>query len=71
MRCPVDRIAAFVDDLVRNRRPYRFKASPEELDALRAAAHLAGMRPGADRPDGQFVEQVYASISVTVGRMFP
>jgi len=66
MRCPVDRIAAFVDDVIQNRRPRRFKASPEELHALRAAAELAGARPGADRPDRQFVEHAYAYISVTV-----
>jgi hypothetical protein len=66
MSCHIDRIAAFVDDLVHNRRPCRFKASPEEMDAVRAAAELAGARPGADRPDRQFVEHVYAYISVTV-----
>ncbi|MEA2634658.1 MAG: hypothetical protein QOH92_1425 [Chloroflexota bacterium] len=71
MRCPVGRIAAFVDDLIQNRRPRRFKASPEELHAIRAAAELAGMRPGADRPDRQFVEHVFASINITVGRVFP
>jgi len=71
MRCRVERIAAFVDDLVHNRRPCRFKASPEEMVALRAAAELASVRPGADRPDRQFVEDVYAYISVTVRRMFP
>lgn len=66
MRSPVDRIAAFVDDLVQNRRPRRFNASTEELPALRVAAELAGARPGADRPDRQFVEHAYAYISVTV-----
>jgi hypothetical protein len=71
MRCPVDRIAAFVDDLIQNRRPRRFKASPKELDALHAAAELAGMRPGANPPDRQFVEHVHASINVNVGRVFP
>jgi hypothetical protein len=71
MRCPVDRIAAFVDDLIQNRRPRRFNASTEELRALRAAAELAGARPEADRPDRQFVEHVYSSINVSVGRVFP
>ena len=71
MRSPVDRIAAFVDDLIHNRRPCRFKASPQEMDALRAAAELASVRPDADRPNRQFVESVYAYINLTVGRMFP
>ena len=66
MRCPVDRIAAFVDDVLQNRRPRRFHASSDELRALRVAAELAGARPGADRPDRQFVEHAYAYISVTV-----
>ena len=71
MRCQVDRIAAFVDDLIHNRRPCRFKASPEDMEALRAAAQLAAARPGADRPDRQFVESMYATIGVTVRRAFP
>jgi hypothetical protein len=66
MRCPVDRIAEFVEDVLQNRRPRRFNASSDELPALRAAAELAGARPGADRPDRQFVEHAYAYISVTV-----
>ena len=58
MRGPVDRIAAFVEDLVRNRRPCRFKASPEEMDALGAAAELAAARPGADLPSGHFIARL-------------
>jgi len=58
MRGPVDRIAAFVEDLVRNRRPCRFKASPEEMDALGAAAELAAARPGADLPSGDFIARL-------------
>ena len=71
MRGPVDRIAAFVEDLIHNRQPCRFKASPEEMAALRAAAELAAARPGANRPDRQFVENVHAYISVSVGRIIP
>jgi hypothetical protein len=71
MKCPVDRIAAFVDDLLRDRRPLRFKASSEEIQALHAAAELSSARPGADRPDGRFIENVYAHINVNVRRMFP
>ncbi len=58
MRNPVDRIAAFVDDLIRNRRPCRFDASPEEMDALRAAAELTSARPGADLPDRDFIDRL-------------
>src|SRR5260370_30470543 len=58
MRNRVDRIAAFVDDLIRNRRPCRFDASPEEMDALRAAAELTSARPGADLPDRDFIDRL-------------
>ena len=58
MRGPVDRIAAFVEDLVRNRRPCRFKASPEEMDAVRAAAALRSAQPGADLPNRDFIDRL-------------
>jgi hypothetical protein len=71
MRGPVDRIAAFVEDVIHNRRPCRFKASPEEMAALRAAAELAALRPGANRPDRRFLENIHAYISLTLGRIIP
>ena len=71
MRSHVDRIAAFVEDLLHNRRPCRFKASPAEIAALRAAAELAALRPGANRPNRQFLENVHAYISLTLGRSIP
>src|SRR6266851_2379627 len=58
MRGPVDRIAAFVDDLLHNRRPCRFNASPEEMGVLRAAAELTSARPGADLPDRDFIDRL-------------
>jgi len=66
MRGPVDRIAAFVEDLIHNRRPRRFKASPEEMVALRAAAELTCARPGADLPDRHFVDHICSSIKLTM-----
>ena len=66
MRSPVDRIAAFVEDLLRNRRPRRFIASPEEMFVLRAAAELSAARPGANRPSRGFIDQVCADVNVTV-----
>jgi len=58
MRGPVDRIAAFVEDLIHNRRPSRFKGSAEEMDALRAAAGLTSARPGADLPNRDFIDRL-------------
>jgi nitrite reductase/ring-hydroxylating ferredoxin subunit len=54
----VDRIAAFMDDLIHNRRPRRFKASAEEVQALQGAAALRSVRPGADLPTGDFIERL-------------
>jgi len=58
LRSPVDRIAAFVDDLIRNRRPRRFKASPDEMEALQGAAKLRSVQAGADLPDRDFIERL-------------
>jgi nitrite reductase/ring-hydroxylating ferredoxin subunit len=58
LKSPVDRIAAFVDDLVRNRRPRRFKASADEMEALRAAAELRSVQAGADLPNSDFIERL-------------
>jgi cytochrome b6-f complex iron-sulfur subunit len=58
MRGPVDRIAAFVDDLIHDRRPRRFTASAEEMEALRSAASLRSARPGADLPDRDFIDRL-------------
>jgi hypothetical protein len=66
MRSPIDRIAAFVEDLIRNRRPRRFIASPEEMVVLRAAAELSAARPGENLPNWRFIDQVCADINVTV-----
>ena len=58
MRTPVERIAAFVDDLIHNRRPRRFKASGEEMQAVYGAAALRSAQPGADLPSSDFIERL-------------
>jgi nitrite reductase/ring-hydroxylating ferredoxin subunit len=58
LKSPVDRIAAFVDDLVRNRRPRRFKASADEMEALQAAAELRSVQAGADLPNRDFIARL-------------
>jgi nitrite reductase/ring-hydroxylating ferredoxin subunit len=57
-RQPQDRVSGFVDDLLRRRRPRRFKASADELEALKAAAEIAPIKAGADLPDPRFVERL-------------
>jgi cytochrome b6-f complex iron-sulfur subunit len=58
MRTAVDRIAGFVDDLIHNRRPRRFNASAEEMQALQGAAALCTAQPGADLPRGDFIDRL-------------
>src|SRR2546429_90879 len=55
---PERRLARFVEDVLRDRRPRRFHASPEELRAMRAAAALRAARPGADLPDPAFLDRL-------------
>ncbi len=43
-----ERVARFVDDLLHGRRPRRFNASQEEVEAMTAAAGLVAGRVGAD-----------------------
>jgi len=55
---PERRVGRFVEDLLRNRRPRRFRATADELAAMRAAAELRASRPGADLPDPFFVDRL-------------
>ena len=58
MSGPVDRVAGFVDALLRDRRPPRFPADDEEAEALLGAAALRPARSGADLPRAEFVEEL-------------
>jgi cytochrome b6-f complex iron-sulfur subunit len=56
VKTPVERIAAFVDDLVYGRRPRRFRASPEDLETLQVAAEIRSAQPAADLPTQAFID---------------
>jgi len=58
-----DRVAKFVDDLLRGRRPRRFSASPEEAEAMAAAAGLVAGRAGADLPDKAALDRIHRRLS--------
>ncbi len=59
-----DRLNRFVEALRMGRRPEQGLArTAEELDELRMAARLAGLRPGFDEPDPAFLEQLRWQIS--------
>jgi cytochrome b6-f complex iron-sulfur subunit len=59
----VDRVARFVDDLMRGRRPRRFNASPDEAEAMTAAAGLVAARAGADLPDKAALDRIHRRLS--------
>ena len=66
MNSSADRVARFVDDLLHRRRPRRFKASPEEAEAMAAAAGLAAARVGADLPDKAALNRIHKRLSETL-----
>jgi len=57
------RVRAFVESLRRNRRPERFDAKPEDVDAMRAAIELSSGRPGATLPSGDFVNDLHGRLA--------
>jgi Rieske Fe-S protein len=63
---PADRVARFVDDLLRGRRPRGFKASPEEVEAMTAAAGLVSGRAGADLPDKAALDRIHSKLAATL-----
>lgn len=66
MKDPADRVARFVDDLLHGRRPGRFEATPEEAEAMTAAAGLASARVGADLPDKAALERIHGRLSAAL-----
>ena len=66
MKESADRVARFVDDLLHGRRPGRFQATPEEAEAMTAAAGLASARVGADLPDKAALERIHARLSAAL-----
>ncbi len=63
MREPADRVARFVDELLHGRRPHRFDATPEEAEAMTAAAGLSAARVGADVPDKAALDRIHQRLA--------
>jgi len=61
-----DRVARFVDDLLRGRRPRRFSASQEEAEAMKVAASLVSARTGADLPDKAALDRIHSKLSAAL-----
>jgi hypothetical protein len=57
------RLSAFIDALVSGRRPGRFSARPDDVEALRTAIALRAARPGDAQPDEQFVSGLYHELA--------
>ena len=63
LRGAIERLSGYVDDLLAERRPRRFRAqTDDELRQLKAAARLRGARPGADQPDPGFMADLRAQL---------
>jgi nitrite reductase/ring-hydroxylating ferredoxin subunit len=63
---PADRVAHFVDDLLHGRRPRRFDASQEEIEAMTAASGLMSARVGADLPDKAALDRIHRKLSAAM-----
>ena len=63
MKESADRVARFVDDLLHGRRPHRFEATPEEAEAMTAAAGLSAARVGADVPDKAALDRIHQRLA--------
>jgi len=57
------RVTTFVESLRRNRRPEAFKASPDDVEAMRAAIELNSADPGAALPRAEFVSDLYRRLA--------
>ena len=57
------RVATFVEDLLRNRRPRLFAATADEVAALRATIELRAAQPGASFPRSEFVAGLHHRLS--------
>jgi Rieske Fe-S protein len=66
MKDSADRVARFVDDLLRGRRPRRFEASAEEAEAMTAAAGLAAARVASDLPDKTALDRIHRRLSTAL-----
>jgi cytochrome b6-f complex iron-sulfur subunit len=62
-KSPAERVGKFVDDLLRGRRPRRFTAGEDELEAMQAAAGLAAGRVGADLPSKEALDRIHQELA--------
>jgi cytochrome b6-f complex iron-sulfur subunit len=60
---PADRVAGFVEDLLHGRRPRRFAATEEELEAMKPAAGLMTAQVGNDLPSREALDRIHQKLA--------
>lgn len=60
------RVSSFIDDVLANRRPRRFKASVADAEILRTAITMQAARPGDGAPEPQFVDNLRKELALQV-----
>lgn len=71
MRRPEDRVNRFVEEILTDQRPRRFKATPEEAEAMRGALQLGAADVSAGLPDPDFVRRLEHRILAEAGTPAP
>jgi cytochrome b6-f complex iron-sulfur subunit len=56
-------LTRYVEDLIRSRRPRRFKASEDDAAMVRAAITLRAARPGSGEPTDEFVTALHKKLA--------
>jgi cytochrome b6-f complex iron-sulfur subunit len=64
-------IGRYVEDLLRSRRPRRFRAGPDDAAMARAAVTLRAARPGSGAPREEFVPQLHRRLAAELGPPLP
>src|SRR5260370_22107377 len=62
------RLNAFVEALLRNRRPKKFKPHADDADAMRAAIELRASQPDEARPRPEFVSDLRRQLQSDLSR---
>lgn len=61
-------VRRYVADLLRGRRPRRFRVEDSELDEIRTAISLRAARPGSGVPREEFVTDLHQRLAAELGR---
>ena len=56
-------LTRYIEDLIRSRRPRRFKASEDDAAMVRAAVTLRAARPGSGEPTDEFVTALHKKLA--------